>query len=319
MTRFTVDVTTSLAFGDDLDTINGQGGELRAQLALLFPRINARLLAPLPYWRVFKLPADRALDRALASIREYVSRLVDDARIRMEGKDPDAATTFLESLVAAPTGSERPLTDEEVFGNVLTMLVAGEDTTAHTLSWATHLLSERPDVVERIAREAERELGGPIASKTADYGRLQLTAAVASEALRLHAVAPVLSLQATRDVEIENVAIPQGQTINLLTTQPGLRASNFAEPERFDPDRWLGKPAGPQRPESVFPFGHGPRHCPGRSLAMIEISAVLAMLCTRFELSKVPDHPPVTEQFGFVMAPSPIHVMLRHRGASGPS
>ena len=313
MTRFTVDITTSLAFGHDLNTIEDKAGDIRDHLGVLLPRISQRLLAPFPYWRYVRLPGDRAFDRARGAIRALVSELVAQARASTKGKDPADATTFLESLVMATDDAGARLTDTEIYANVLTMLVAGEDTTAHTLAWVVHFMTEHPSVQEQMAQEADSVLGGPFAQSLSDYDRLPLIGAVAAESMRLRPVAPVIFLQALQDAEVENIAIPKGTTVLLLPRQAGLSDAHFADAHVFDPQRWLDGRGGAHHPQALFPFGYGPRHCPGRNLAMTEVASVLAMLASQFSATKVPGHPEVEERFGFVATATPIHVKLRRR------
>ncbi|MEM6996188.1 MAG: cytochrome P450, partial [Myxococcota bacterium] len=310
MTRFTVDITTILAFGHDLNTIEDQGGGIRDDLGVILPRVSARLLFPIPYWRYVRLPRDRAFDRARGRVQALVLDLVERARHRMRGKEPHEATTFLESLVLARDEGGGRLADEEIFGQVLTMLLAGEDTTAHTLSWIVHYMTEHPSVQAPMGAEAREVLDGPFAAQITDYEQLHYIHGVAMEAMRLRPVAPIIFLEATTDVEVEGIALPKGTMLILLSSQAGLADENFADAHRFDPQRWIDPEGRVHRPEVLLPFGFGPRHCPGRSLAMTEIHSVLAMLAADFRVAKVDGHPPVEEVFGFVLTASPMRVRL---------
>ncbi len=311
MSRFTVDITTALAFGHDLNTIEDKAGDIRDHLAVMLPRISERLLSPVPYWRYIRLPRDRALDRALGVVRSFMQELLRTARAAMKGKRAADATSFLESLAVATDDSGERLTDDEILGNVLTMLVAGEDTTAHSLAWIVHFMTEYPEIQVRMRDEANAVLGGGLADEVAAYDRLPFINAVASEAMRLRPVAPMIFLEARTDVEFENIFVPAGTPLFVLHAHAGRRERNFANATRFDPDRWLAKDGRAHHPEVLFPFGFGPRHCPGRSLAMIEIISVLAMLSADFVVDKTEGHPPVSERFGFVTVPTAMHMRLR--------
>lgn len=312
MTRFTVDITTMLAFGHDLNSIEDQGGNIRDDLAVILPALSKRILLPVPYWRYVRLPRDRAFDRARERAQAFIGALIDRARVETAGKAPDEATTFLESLVMARDEAGAHLSDAEISGQVFTMLLAGEDTTAHSLSWIVHLMSEHADVQPRMHAEAKTVLRDGLAETIGDYDQLRYIGGVAQEGMRLKPVAPLIFLEAKQDVEVEGIAIPRGTPLMLLGSEAGLSSDNFSAPERFDPQRWLDSDDSDRnhRPEVLVPFGYGPRHCPGRTLAMTEIHAVLGMLASEFTVAKIDGHPPVHDLFGFVRAASPVHVRL---------
>ena len=149
-----------------------------------------------------------------------------------------------------------------------------------------------------------------------DHERLPYVEAVAFETMRLKSVFPVLFLGTNQDVELGGVRIPAGTAIFLLTRQCGMQEEAFASPHQFLPERWLTPRAGVQEghnPKAFVPFGAGPRFCPGRNLALLEIKAILAMLCRNFSISKPVDAPPVEEQFGFLMAPANLSVDMHRR------
>nr|WP_243672021.1 cytochrome P450 [Paraburkholderia kirstenboschensis] len=146
--RYTVDVTTNLAFGYDMDTLESEGEVIQRHLEVMFPMINRRINAPFPYWHYFKLPADRELDRALNAVRTLTKELITRSRVRLTQRS-DAAplpANLLEALLMAQQEGEAPLTDDEVLANVFTILLAGEDTTANALAWIAYFMCRHPDV-----------------------------------------------------------------------------------------------------------------------------------------------------------------------------
>jgi cytochrome P450 len=146
--RYTVDVTTSLAFGYDMNTLENEGDVIQDHLEKIFPAINRRINAVFPYWRYFKLPVDRALDKSLAAIRETITGFVARGRerLRQNAELAEHPTNLLEAMLGAKGEDEAAFTDEEVYGNVLTMLLAGEDTTAKSMAWMMHFMIEYPEV-----------------------------------------------------------------------------------------------------------------------------------------------------------------------------
>jgi cytochrome P450 len=316
--RFTVDVTSSLAFATDLNTLETEGDVIQQHLDKVFPAVARRLFALVPYWRWFKLPADRELDAAIKEVHELVNRLVADARQRVARDTADTRpNNFLDAIVATQTDETAAFTDAEVVGNALTMLLAGEDTTSNTLAWMMHLMTEHPDVQARMQEEADGVLGS--AHRPTDYAttdELRYIEAVAHETMRHRPVAPFLWVEPNEDVVIGDVHVPKGTAVNVLMGHVAMAADNFANPKSFRPERWLeaaGHGSEGHNTHAFLPFGAGARFCPGRHLAMLEIKMVAAMLCRNFEVSRAPDSPPTEEVFSFTMMPSSVRVSLRQR------
>ena len=319
--RFTVDVTTTLTFGYDVNTLEQGEDVIQRKLELVFPAFARRLFAILPTWRWIRMPVDRRLDRALAELRQWLGARLEEARTRL-ASDPSRAgrpENFLESMIAARDADGRPFTDDVIFGNAMTMMLAGEDTTAYTLAWAVHHLCDTPDAAARLRAESD-------ALRTADAApddietanRLVYAGAVANEAMRLRPVAPTLLVEANHDVVIGDVAVPKGTWIALHTRPPALDARHFGDPLAFRPERWLDATAtgGAHEPSVNIPFGSGPRICPGRTLALLEMKLVLAMLFGDFDVERVGDAAEVKESFAFTMAPIGMRVRLRRRAST---
>jgi cytochrome P450 len=208
-------------------------------------------------------------------------------------------------------------TDEEIYGNVLTMLLAGEDTTANTMAWMLHFLIEHPQVQGRMRTEAAQVVNGAgMLTQLQDAERLNYIEAVAHETMRLKPVAPIIFLESSEEVEIGDVTCPPGTALMLLTLHGGLQESNFVSADEFRPERWLeAAPAssGAHNTRAFVPFGAGPRFCPGRQLAIIEIKVVMAMLSTGFEVAEVEQGKPVGELFSFTMMPKNLLARFSRR------
>jgi cytochrome P450 len=311
---FTMDVTTSLAFGVDAGASDRTGADLLADVDRVFDAFARRLSAPLPYWRWVRLPADRALDRSVVRLRRAVGDYVEQARSRMRARPElrEQPENFLEAMLAAQ--AEGRYSEEEIFGNTLTMLLAGVDTTAHTLAWTSWLLACHPEVQERLAGEARDLLGEEIVP--ADYdtaAQFGYGDAVLRESIRLKPAGAVIFVESLRDSVIAGVRMPAGTRLLLLTRYAALQQDSFDHPDVFDPMRWTGEPDGAHDTKAFLAFGAGPRFCPGRNLALLEAKAGLATVVRNFELTLDPAAPPVTERFAFTMAPVGLRVVLRSR------
>jgi cytochrome P450 len=122
-------------------------------------------------------------------------------------------------------------------------------------------------------------------------------------------------MSANVDTSLGEYLLPKGTGVALLSRLPALDGANFADPLAFRPERWLDPGPGPHDVSAHTPFGSGPRMCPGRSLALLEMKTCLAMLCKSFDVERVGDSKDVAERFGFTMSPSGLMVRLRARGA----
>ena len=316
--RFTVDVTTALTFGHDVNTIEQPGEDvIQRRLELVLPAVSRRTLALVPLWRFIRLPRDRRLDRALAELRVWLDGLVREARARLEADPSHAPSNFMEAMLVARDEEGRPFSDQMIFGNLVTMLVAGEDTSAETLAWAVHHLCESAPSVRLLREELDRILGQdaiPGDIDTAD--RLTFAGAVVNETMRLRPVAPVIIVEPLEDTVLDNVRVPAKTAIFLVTRPAALDPARFADPDEFHPPRWLEEQrATPHDPSASFPFGSGPRVCPGRSLALLEMKVVLAMMYRNFEVIRDGEAGDVREELSLTMAPRGLRIRVRRRSS----
>lgn len=320
--RYTVDVTMRFALGHESNTLERDDDVIQKHLDKIFPALNRRLTAIFPYWRYFKLPQDRELDCALAALRVEVGRLIDAARQRLKDQPAlrTAPTCFLEALLAAQENEGSKLNDDTVFANAITVLLAGEDTTANSLAWLIHHCCERPDVFAAMQAEADMFLDDA-ASPNAQIPRadrfprlLPHTDAAINETLRLRPVAPVIFLEALRDTTLDDLAVPAGTQILLMLRAAAGSAPSANPPPCFnpitdDPDK---AESGPGR-AATMPFGYGPRMCPGRNLALAEMRSVVLMLARNFNMEAVPQAKPVDEKLSFTLVPEHLRVRFHRR------
>ena len=291
--RYTVDVTTGLAFGHDLNTIE-QGDDVAIQqhLNYILPALFRRILSPfdLEHW----MPS-REQKEHVRALKEAVKGFIDRTRALLVERPElrEKPENLIQSLVAT-CDAGGGLSDDELTANVLTMLLAGEDTTANTLAWMIWLLSRNPRALEKAKAEVDRVVGrGAIAVNMDQLSQLDYVDACANEAMRVKPVAPLIILQALEEVDIDGVLVPAGTFVMCLMRCAGMDASRFPEPQSFEPERWLQGEADAAHGRMfsakrvVMPFGAGTRVCPGRYLALAEIKMVMAMLLANFSLESV--------------------------------
>jgi cytochrome P450 len=322
--RYTVDVTTCLAFGRNLNTLEqGDLDVIQQHLNVIFPAVSRRTFAPVDIEHWLPRPA---LRRHAAALQKAVQGFIREARQQLERK-PELAQrpeNLLQALVAAcdSEGDRARLGDEELSGNVLTMLLAGEDTTANTLGWLIWLLHNHPAEWERARSEVDAVVGaGSIPQSTEQLSRLDFVEACANEAMRLKPVAPLNILHAVQDVVVGDVAVPRGTFVACIMRPAGMDAGRFDDPQAFRPSRWMkgGHAEGEGMMGAkrvVMPFGGGPRVCPGRYLALAEIKMVMAMLLANFDVARMeaPEGGPA-ERLSLTMSPVGLALRLAPRRA----
>lgn len=313
---YTVDTITGLALGHDVNTIEADGDVIQRHLDVIFPAMFKRILSVVRYWKVIKLPSDREVERHVAEVNRAIDGFVKQARTRLRDDPARRAdpSNLLEALIVAAESEDGGVSDADVKGNVMTMLLAGEDTTANTLAWLIYLLKQNPATLARAQQEVQAVAPRGLADFTPDtMARLDYIEACANEAMRLKPVAPFLPVQATRDVVVADIAVPEGTLVwNALRTD-SVSAQHLSEPEAFQPERWLS--AGSQVKHLAMPFGSGPRICPGRYLALLEIKMALAMLLSHFDITAVetPDGEIAREMMAFTMGPESLTMHIQAR------
>jgi cytochrome P450 len=317
--RFTVDAIAGLAFGAEVNTLESDSEMIQQHLDKIFPALFGRVMAPLPHWRWLRLPADRRLDRSVIEVKKAIAGFIEQARARLHA-DPDRRAhprNLLEAMLASAEVPGSGLDDSDVAGNVLTMLLAGEDTTANTLAWMLYLLTQNPDALARAQAEVLETF--PDGALEHDrLNRLDYLEACAHETMRLKPVAPFIGMQLLRDAVVGDVDMPRGTVLWGVMRHDALDDRHFPEAAAFRPERWLD--AGSAKAASSakrisMPFGAGPRVCPGRYLALLEMKMCMAMLLRHFDVLGVdtPDGGEAQETLQFTMSPIGLRMRLRER------
>ncbi len=215
---------------------------------------------------------DRGTAAALA--REELHRLVDDI-IGERRADPAADRGDVVSALLAAARQPAGLTSREVHDHVITLLLAGHETTASALTWALYLLSRHPLAQQQVQAEADALDGREVSA--AALPALRYTRAVITEAIRLYPPAWMIGRTVTDDLRLGGWHLPPGSVAAVSPLLLHRDPRWYPDPDRFDPSRWLGAHA--PLPRNVYlPFGTGPRSCIGEQFAWMEAVTVLAVL-----------------------------------------
>lgn len=321
--RFTVDAIAGLSFGSDINTLETDDDEIQRHLDKILPTLFKRVNALVPYWRIIKSPADRQLDRSVALVNESINGFIEKARARLDSDSArrEQPQNLLESMLVAADKSDSGVNNNDVAGNVITMLLAGEETTATTLSWLIYLLKRNPEALKCAQQEVQSilaELDDDLDSLTPEkLNELKFIEACTLETLRLKPTGPFDVLVALEDTEVAGIAVPKGMWIWVVCRHDTLAEHYFPDPKAFKPQRWLKTEDNDlaQSRRVSMPFGSGPRICPGRYLAMLEIKLAMVMLLKNFDIESVdtPDGGEAKEIMSITMNPVGLTMKLQKR------
>lgn len=310
--RYTVDITSLLAFGEDINILEQGENPLSESLRRLFPVINERCGSPIPLWRYIKMARDKQFDASLKLIHGQLNEFICRQRERIEQSPQlmDAPENMLQIMIAEQQ-KDGTMTDADILANAFTLLLAGEDTTANTLAWMSFLLCSSPSVEAQVVRECHQATDEVGTGLPWPLPRMPLLTAVMYESMRLKPVAPLLYLEPIKDTVIADFLIKKGTPLLLMLNASGFEEALFHQPGDFMPERWLER--GQASFSDLQPFGGGPRMCPGRSLALMEIKQGFHALCSGFRVEAQQPASDVMESFAFTMTPTGFRVRLHKR------
>jgi enediyne biosynthesis protein E7 len=255
-------------------------------------------LSAVPTW--VPLPKQLRFRKARQELEHVVDRLVAD---RLARSDTDGDDVLARLILSVRLESDPQVARQRMRDELVTLLLAGHETTASTLGWAFYWIDRHPQVRDRLHAEAVRVLGDRRPAYT-DLQGLTYTNMVLQEVMRLCPPVWILTRQAQQDDEVGGYHVPAGSDVLIcpytLHRHPGF----WDSPERFDPGRFDPGVTVDRPRYAYIPFGAGPRFCVGNSLGMLEATLVLAMVARELKLAKVP---------GYRAVPEPM-LSLRVRG-----
>jgi len=278
----TLEIAAETLFGT---SVKRDIADIEQSTDVLMAEISARLRRPLFIPDAIPIPGNLRYRRALRRIDELVARIIAERRRSGADRGDLLSMLLLARYENGETMNERQIRDE-----VVTMLLAGHETTALALSWTCYLLSRHPTIERRLAAELQELLGTRLPTVD-DLPRLQLCAHAINEAMRLYPPAWAIGREAVHACEIGGYLVPAGVTIFIAPWVLHRDSRYFDDPNEFCPDRWTGA-FTKQLPRFAFmPFGGGPRVCIGNRFAMMEAVLILAMIVQRFVLEAQRERP----------------------------
>jgi len=280
MAKLTLAIVVQTLFGADVTRDAKEvGGLMVAVLDAANDRLNS--VVRLPSWVPTR--RNREEKRALRRIDQLLNRFIAEHRASRE------APADLLSVLLAATDEESGIgmSDSQLHEEMMTLFLAGHETTAMALTWTWYLLSQHPQVEARLVDELSQVLQGR-APTIGDLAQLPYTEMVVRESMRLYPPAPGVAREPIEDVRIGGYDVPRGSLVTVNTYAMHRDRRFFEDPERFDPERF-----GPGWEERIdryafLPFGGGPRVCIGNGFAMMEARLLLATIAQRWRFSLEP-------------------------------
>ncbi|MDP8982929.1 MAG: cytochrome P450 [Acidobacteriota bacterium] len=282
MMRLTMAVVGRTLFSADVEAGAREIGEAMTAVLEMF---NMLLLPFSEYLEKLPLPSNRRFERARETLDGIIYGMIRERRAG--GEDRGDLLSML--LLAQDEEGGGGMTDQQVRDESLTLFLAGHETTANALTWTWYLLSQNPECEAKLHAELDRVLEGR-APGFYDVPGLTYTEMVVAEAMRLYPPAWAIGRKAIEAFEIGGLELPAG-SICILSPYVTQRDPRwFAEPDRFDPERWTAE-AKEARPKfSYFPFGGGARVCIGERFAWMEGVLLLATLAQKWRLRLAEGH-----------------------------
>jgi cytochrome P450 len=305
MTRLTLGIVAKSLFGAELPR---EAGEITRSMLAVLDAANQRMNSPLqiPSW----VPTARNLRerRAVARLDATLQVLIRTRRASTESCD-DLLSVL---LAAVDEDSGARMSEQQLRDEMMTLFLAGHETTASALTWTWYLLSRHPAVEMRLVEELHRVLAGR-APSVDEQPKLPYSEMVIREALRLYPPAPGIAREPIEDVTIGGYDVPKGSLIVVNTYAIQRDGRFFADPERYDPERFA--PGWEERiPRYAYlPFGGGPRVCIGNGFAMMEARLILATVAQRYRLLLEPDETIRPVQLVTLRPSGPVRMRLTRR------
>lgn len=306
MMNITLGIICKTMFNMDFNEgYNKIGKTLETALTLAVKRMRSLIKTPL--WFPTKL--NRDTKNAIKHLDSVIMEIIQNRR-----NEPQKHEDMLGILLSARDNENgKGMSDKQVRDELMTIFIAGHETTANALSWTLYLLSEHPDVEERLIDEIDRVMKGRLPTPD-DYMKLTFTQNIIWESLRLYPPSFVTSRKVDEEVEIDGHRFKKGDVILVSQFVMHRKPEYFHDPLSFRPERFEDNFLKTIPPFAFFPFGGGPRVCIGNHFAIMEAVLVLATISQRFRFKLAKDHHDVKPFPSITLRPrSGFRMMLEDR------
>ena len=280
MMRLTLEIVAkTLVDADITEDAEGVGEALGAVMSHFSDQGNGVFLRMLP--DSVPTPSNLRFRRAQQRLEKFIYAIIEERR--RSGRDTG---DLLSMLLHARDEDGDSMSDEQLRDEMMTIILAGHETTALALSWTFYLLSKHPEVETKLTAELERVLGGR-SPTVEDLPKLTYTDVVVKESMRLYPPAWGIGREALEDCEVGGYHVPAKTQLFISQYVVHRLPHSFENPETFDPDRWTDGLEKRLPKYAYFPFGGGPRLCIGQPFAKMEAALLLATIVQNFDLELV--------------------------------
>ena len=284
MMRLTLQVVAKALFNVDAEK---EAEALGPAFTVALEQINYSFShVMLPEW----VPTSR--NRRYLKAVQVLDKMVYDIIESRRREEKDIGDLLSMFMLARDEETGEQMNDKQLRNEVMTMILAGHETSANALAWTWYLLSQNPDVEEKLHAELDSVLGGRVPT-IADLPGLPYTKMVIDETLRLYPPAAAVSRKSVADDEIGGYHIPAGSEIAVSEYVTHRHPDFWEQPEDFDPESFTPQRSAGRPNFAYFPFGGGPHLCIGNNFALIEAQLILATVAQVYQLRMAPRHPPV--------------------------
>lgn len=295
MMRLTLDVVLRTLITVDLKDISNA---VYVSLQKVLEEAERRVWAVTPIGEYLPTRRQREFRKSLATINRVIYEIIDERRKKTVTADGDYEDLLAMLLDAYDGQNATEISRVKLRDECISILTAGHETTANSLSWMWSLLSKNPEVLVRAQQEVNRVLQGR-KPRFEDLKQLEYLTAIFEETMRLYPPVWTLSRTALEDDWIGNQFVAKGQSVMACTYAVQRNSRYWVNPEGFDPERFLGDSKNDIEPYTYFPFGGGGRICIGKRFALMEGVIIMSMILQRYSLellsgTTVEPHPMIT-------------------------
>ncbi|KAL1127481.1 hypothetical protein V6Z11_A13G180500 [Gossypium hirsutum] len=300
--RLTLDIIGKAVFNYDFDSLTNDTGIVEAVYTVL-REAEDRSVSPIPTWEIpiWKdlSPRQRKVMEALKLINDVLDDLIATCKRMVEEEELQFSDEYMNeqdpSILHFLLASGDDVSSKQLRDDLMTMLIAGHETSAALLTWTFYLLSKEPSVVSKLQDEVDFVLGDRFPTID-DMKKLKYTTRVINESLRLYPQPPVLIRRSIENDVLGKYPIKRGEDIFISVWNLHRSPSLWQDAEKFNPERWPLDGPNPNETNQNFcylPFGGGPRKCVGDMFASFETVVAVAMLVRRFNFQMALGAPPV--------------------------
>lgn len=282
MMRLTLAIVSKTLFDADVESESDEIGKSLTHLVNQFPGL---LFPYSEYLDKLPLPGNKRCYDAIDHLDGIIYRMIEERRSGTEGKE-DLLSMLMEARDEEGKGAA--MSDKQIRDEALTLFLAGQESTANSLTWSFYLISQHPDVEKKIDEEVKRALGGRLPALD-DLGKLSYTQKVFKEALRLYPPAWAVARRAIEDYTVDGYVVPAGADVFMSQYVVHRDPRFYKEPLKFDPDRWSAEFEDGLPKFAYFPFGGGPRRCIGEPFAWMEGVIIIATMVSEWKMRLVPN------------------------------